>query len=121
MAETRWTLMDLDHQVYTKSLQLGRGELGTAARDCSVKKSRLQGGLQDGVDFIEIDNGACSFSLLPTRGMGIWKARLGGSEFGWNSPIKGPVHPNYVPLYEEGGLGWLDGFDELLVALWTCQ
>ena len=115
MAETRWTLMDLDHQVYTKSLQLGRRELGTAARDCSVKKSRLQGGLQDGVDFIEIDNGACWFSLLPTRGMGIWKARLGGLEFGWNSPIKGPVHPNFVPLYEEGGLGWLDGFDELLV------
>ena len=115
MAETQWTLTDLEHQVYTKSLQLGRRELGTAARGCTLKKSRLQGGLQDGVDFIEIDNGACWFSILPTSGMGIWKARLGGTEFGWNSPINGPVHPNFVPLYEEGGLGWLDGFDELLV------
>ena len=25
------------------------------------------------------------------------------------------MHPNWVPLHEPSGLGWLDGFDELLV------
>ena len=32
-----------------------------------------------------------------------------------NRPTEGPVHPAFVDLGEPGGLGWLDGFDELLV------
>jgi galactose mutarotase-like enzyme len=47
--------------------------------------------------------------------MGIWKAWLGDLEIGWRSPVKGPVHPQHVNLAEPSGLGWLDGFDELLV------
>jgi hypothetical protein len=47
--------------------------------------------------------------------MGIWKAWIGGDEIGWQSPVRGPVHPKFVPLGEPSGLGWLDGFDELLV------
>ncbi len=47
--------------------------------------------------------------------MGLWKAWMNGEEIGWQSPIRGPVHPKFVPLMEPGGLGWLDGFDELLV------
>ena len=34
---------------------------------------------------------------------------------GWRSPVHGPVHPALVRLCEASGLGWLDGFDELLV------
>jgi galactose mutarotase-like enzyme len=56
-----------------------------------------------------------AFELLPTRGLGIWKAWLGVEEIGWRSPIRGPVHPMFVPIAEPSGLGWLDGFDELLV------
>jgi hypothetical protein len=47
--------------------------------------------------------------------MGIWKAWIGGEEIGWRSPVRGPVHPMFVPIAEPSGLGWLDGFDELLV------
>jgi len=36
-------------------------------------------------------------------------------QLGWKSPAKGPVHPAFVPLWEASGLGWLSGFDELLV------
>jgi hypothetical protein len=39
---------------------------------------------------------------------------VGGRELGWQSPIRGPVHPRFVPLGEPSGLGWLDGFDELI-------
>ena len=47
--------------------------------------------------------------------MGLWKAWLGEQlTLGWKSPVRGPVHPNFVPLMEPSGLGWLDGFDELL-------
>jgi hypothetical protein len=34
---------------------------------------------------------------------------------GWNSPVKGPVHPKFVNLEAREGLGWLRGFDELIV------
>jgi galactose mutarotase-like enzyme len=47
--------------------------------------------------------------------MGIWKAALGDLELAWKSPVRGPVHPSLVRLWEPGGLGWLDGFDEMFV------
>jgi galactose mutarotase-like enzyme len=63
---------------------------------------------------IDITCGDLRFSIIPTRGMGIWKAEAAGIEFGWRSPIHGPVHPAFVPLHDPSGLGFLDGFDELL-------
>jgi len=47
--------------------------------------------------------------------MGIWRAMLGGLHLGWQSPVQGPVNPALVPLGEASGLGWLTGFDEMLV------
>ncbi|HMO14236.1 MAG TPA: aldose 1-epimerase family protein [Pirellulaceae bacterium] len=56
-----------------------------------------------------------SICVLPTRGLGIWRAFVGDVRFGWDSPVNGPVHPHWVNLAEPDGMGWLDGFDELLV------
>ena len=64
---------------------------------------------------IEVDNGRFRFVVIPTRGMGIWRASCGNMQLGWKSPAKGPVHPAMVPLWRGDGLGWLMGFDELLV------
>jgi hypothetical protein len=47
--------------------------------------------------------------------MGVWRAWQGDVALGWKSPVKGPVNPALVRLAEGSGLGWLDGFDELLV------
>lgn len=84
----------------------------------SVSFSTLKHGLSAGVDVVSINNGKLEIHVLPTRGMNIWKAFWNGSdgqeEIGWNAPVRGPVHPQYVPLSEPSGLGWLDGFDELL-------
>lgn len=66
------------------------------------------------MEIIEVDNGRMKFWLLPERGMSIWKVWLDGIEIGWQSPVRGPVHPQHVPLHEESGLGWLAGFDELM-------
>jgi hypothetical protein len=74
----------------------------------------LHSGLSQGVNLLIIENDKCSISLVPQRGMGIWKVLAAGQEFGWNSPIRGPVNPVFVPLMEPSGLGFLDGFDELL-------
>ena len=46
--------------------------------------------------------------------MGIWRVRRGEKVLGWQSPVRGPVHPAFVPLFDPSGLGWLEGFDELL-------
>ncbi|MEX2173615.1 MAG: aldose 1-epimerase family protein [Pirellulaceae bacterium] len=85
----------------------------------SVLARTWSGGLADGVLAVEIDNGKLAFDVLPTRGMGLWRARLAGDSemptLGWKSPNRGPVHPALVNLGEPSGLGWLDGFDELLV------
>ena len=79
----------------------------------------LNDGLRAGVDLVEIYNGAMTFEAIPTRGLGIHRAWLKDdrevSTIGWQSPVRGPVHPGFVDLGEPSGLGWLDGFDELFV------
>lgn len=81
----------------------------------SVTQTRLQGGRRDGVDSIHVNNGRLSFTVLPTRGLGIWVAHDRDDRVGWVSPIAdGPVHPALVNLAARGGLGWLQGFDELM-------
>ena len=81
----------------------------------SVQSRTLRGGLQEGVDIVEINNGKLSFSVLPTRGMSIWKGQCGDVSLGWDSPVKDPVNPSFVNLTERGGLGWLKGFNEWIV------
>jgi len=81
---------------------------------CTVKTSTLSGGRRAGVEITEVENGRLRLALLPQRGMGIWKAWVDGVEFGWRSPVQGPVHPVFVPIDDPSGLGWLEGFDELL-------
>jgi galactose mutarotase-like enzyme len=84
-----------------------------------VIKRTYHGGLAEGVVAVEINNGKLQIDVLPTRGMGLWRVlSLDDRELpslGWRSPVRGPVHPTFVDLGEPSGLGWLDGFDELLV------
>lgn len=115
MTTRQWTVIDVATQTHLNELAIGPQAVGGAARGYSVTKRTLRGGLCDGVEVVHVDNGVFSFDVLPTRGMSLWKAWLGGLEIGWRSPVRGPVHPKFVPLMEPGGLGWLDGFDELLV------
>ncbi len=115
MAETTWVLADAAEHEYVEQLEVTPQLVGGAASGYRIHKYRLRAGLSDGVDVVHIDNGKLRFDVLPTRGMGLWKAWLGDQQIGWNSPVKGPVHPSFVPLADPSGLGWLDGFDELLV------
>ena len=115
MTEKSWVLTDVDQDKYIDALLISHRDVGGAARGYSIRKRRLHGGLRDGVDVLEIDNGVLSVVVVPTRGMGIWRAAVGQLTIGWHSPNRGPVHPRWVPLHEPSGLGWLEGFDELLV------
>ena len=115
MAKKTWTLTDVEQDVYVEKIAISPDDVEGAATGFSVAKRRLRGGLRDGVDVVEVDNGTFRFVVVPTRGMGVWHATQGGLRLGWQSPVKGPVHPAFVRVAEASGLGWLDGFDELLV------
>lgn len=115
MARKTWTLTDVDAGIYMEQISLGPDQVGGRTRGYRVTKRTLRGGLSDGVDVVEVDNGRFRFVVVPTRGMGVWRASCGDVPLGWKSPAKGPVHPAFVPLWQADGLGWLKGFDELLV------
>lgn len=110
------TLTDVDLNFAMDEFYLDSSvlDLGVKA-DWSIRKYTLRGGLQEGVDVIEVENGSLSFAILPTRGMGIWRANIGDLHLGWDSPVKDPVHPSYINPLERGGLGWLKGFNEWIV------
>jgi hypothetical protein len=115
-----WTLIDEQQNLIRdrRPLRIGPQDAGTSG-EWSVTGHAWQDGLRAGVDGIEVHNGRLAVMVLPTRGMGIHRAVLAGcpelSPLGWKSPVRGPVHPALVDLGEPSGLGWLDGFDELLV------
>lgn len=81
----------------------------------SISGGPCHQGMANGMTVAHLDSGALSVTILPGRGMGLWKARGAGHDLGWQSPIRsGPVHPGLVNAHRRGGIGWLDGFDELL-------
>lgn len=87
---------------------------GVGPDSWSVRVQRLHGGLSDGVDVVFINNGRLTLAVLPTRGMGIWYGQIDDLRLGWNSPVRNPVHPTFVDEMRRGGIGWLDGFNELI-------
>lgn len=115
MPRKTWTLTDVAADVYLDQISIGPEDVGGTAKGYSVTKRTLRGGLRDGVDLVEVDNGQLWFAVVPTRGMGIWGAVCGDMHLGWSSPVDGPVNPAFVPLWEPSGFGWLSGFDEMLV------
>ena len=106
-------LTDVANGVWAETFELaGRSD----SANWSIKKRTLRGGRSDGVDVVDVDNGRMSVSLLPTRGMGIWRGACDGVPIGWKSPVELPVHPSQVNLAEFNGLGWLTAFNE-----WLCR
>ncbi len=114
MTKQTWTLTDVEQDIFVEHISLSADNVSGRAAGYSVSKRTLRGGLREGVDVIEVNNGHFRFVVIPTRGMGLWRAGIGDLQLGWKSPVKGPVHPSFVRLSEASGLGWLDGFDELL-------
>jgi hypothetical protein len=111
------TLTDVARDIWLDSFAVGSVDVPMKSPAAwSIRKRTLRGGLRDGVDLVEVDNGALSFLILPTRGMGIWRGQYRGVSLGWQSPVVGPVHPQFVALGDRHGLGWLTGFDE-----WLCR
>ena len=112
----RLVITDIERNVYKETARI---EKTNVTPDCpvawSVRKDALHGGRQEGVEIIEVDNGKLRLTVVPTRGMSIQHVRMGDLRLGWDSPVKGLVHPQYINLESRQGLGWLEGFNEWLV------
>lgn len=93
----------------------GATRIKVAGGEFLISRVLLTEGVSRDVELIIIDTGSVRAALCPTRGMSLWKAHIKGRDIGWKSPVEGPVNPAHVALDEVSGLGWLDGFDELLV------
>jgi galactose mutarotase-like enzyme len=86
-----------------------------AAGTFSLQRYQFASGKRAGVELLVVDSGKVRAAICPTRGLSLWRANMDGLDCSWQSPVEGPIHPHYVPIAEPNGLGWLDGFDELLV------
>lgn len=116
MAKTRQVLTDVDQGLWLDDWQIdaASGPKLAGASNWSIRKRTLRGGLSDGLDVVELDNGELSMSVIPTRGMGLWRGEFRGIPIEWKSPVVRPVHPMFVNLKDRNGLGWLNGFNELM-------
>lgn len=112
-----FTLTDAAHDTWLDNFSISGADLGLpASTPWSVTKRTLKGGRRHGVDLIQLNNGALSLAIVPTKGMSLWRGEFKGNALGWKSPVSdGPVHPSLVNLQNWGGLGWLEGYDEMMV------
>ena len=112
----RMVITDIEKNIYKETAEIAGSEV---TPDCpvawSIRKSVLHGGKQEGVEIIEVNNGKLRFTVVPTRGMSIYEVVMGEMRLGWDSPVKGLVHPKFVNLETRRGLGWLEGFNEWMV------
>ena len=91
-----WVITDTESEDYLESFVITSDNLSDTPADFSITKKTLRGGLSDGVEVLQIHNGKLQFDLLITRGMSLASATIGGVKFGWQSPVRGPVHPKFV-------------------------
>lgn len=106
-------LTDTRTNRWVESFEIDHTQVETGAEGAwSVRKYSLHGGRQEGVDVVEVDNGALSFTVIPTRGMNVHQLRCGEVRLGWDSPVREIVNPSFINPADRGGLGWLDGFNE---------
>ncbi|MBL8818270.1 MAG: aldose 1-epimerase family protein [Planctomyces sp.] len=111
------TLLSAERNIHDTSTTLNAPSTGlkiATDQPWSVSMQRLRGGVSDGVDVVTINNGRMKLDLLPTRGMGVWRGDVDGVPLHWVSPVSNPVHPSWVDPMRRGGIGWLDGFNELI-------
>ena len=112
-----FVLTDVDHNIEKGNWQLPLNSIpALAKRKIRITQTVLHGGRQEGSKIITItDPTGLTIVLSPTRGMGILHVSSGQIQLGWNSPVKEVVNPNTINLDSNQGLGWLEGFNEMMV------
>ena len=77
-------LTDTSTNLSTAQWKVTSAEWAKGGPAWTVELKTLHGGRQEGVQVIEVDNGAMRFTIVPTRGFEIWKAQAGRLRLGWD-------------------------------------
>jgi len=111
-----FVLTSAENNIEVSNWHITAADLGlSGATDFTVTKKTLHGGKQEGSTLITIETKNLEVSLIPTRGMDIYEMKSHGIRYGWKSPVNEIINPAYMNLQMRNGLGWLDGFNEMMV------
>ncbi|MBM6550843.1 aldose 1-epimerase family protein [Marinomonas ostreistagni] len=111
-----FTFLSQANNVDLNSAHLTAADMGLP-EDVNIecRLQTLRGGKQQGSKLITLTVGDKTLRIVPTRAMAVLDVVRNGQRFGWDSPVKEVVHPHFINAEASGGLGWLDGFNEMLV------
>ena len=111
-----WVLTNAEKGTDKGDWSISSQKLNLQGPDFSIEQKVLHGGKQEGSKIITLtsENGL-TIVLSPTRGMNLLHAQGFGVRLGWDSPVKEVVNPAFINLESRNGLGWLEGFNEMMV------
>ena len=115
-AAKTWVLTDVDSNTELGNWQVNSSQLKASGDSFSIEQKVLHGGKQEGSKVITLTSkNGLTIMLSPTRGMDLLRVTGHGVRLGWDSPVNEVVNPAYINLESRNGLGWLDGFNEMMV------
>jgi len=115
-AAQTWVLTDAEAGTEKGNWHIDSKALKLGGQPFSIEQKVLHGGKQEGSKVITITSpDGLTIALSPTRGMDLLHVRGHGVRLGWDSPVDEVVNPAYINLESRNGLGWLDGFNEMMV------
>ena len=111
-----WVLTNAEKGTDKGDWRITSQQLNLKGAPFSIEQKVLHGGKQEGSKIITLtsENGL-TIVLSPTRGMNLLHAQGFGVRLGWDSPVKEVVNPAFINLESRNGLGWLEGFNEMMV------
>lgn len=111
-----WVLTSAEDSMDKGNWQISSEELKVKDKTFSIAQKVLHGGKQEGSKVIVISSkDGLTITLSPTRGMNLLGVEGFGSKMGWASPVKEVVNPAFINLESRNGVGWLEGFNEMMV------
>jgi len=115
-AAQTWVLTDAEAGTDKGDWQISSKQLKLSGDAFSLQQKVLHGGKQEGSKVLTITSKTgLTIALSPTRGMDLLHVNGDGVRLGWDSPVNEVVNPAYINLDSRNGLGWLEGFNEMMV------
>jgi hypothetical protein len=115
VAAQSFVLTDAEAGMDKGDWQISSQKLKLAGADFSIQQKVLHGGKQEGSKVLTITSKGLTIALSPTRGMDLLHVTGDNIRLGWDSPVNEVVNPAFINLESRNGVGWLEGFNEMMV------
>ncbi|PWC19914.1 DUF4432 domain-containing protein [Brenneria roseae subsp. roseae] len=111
-----FVLTDAEGSVEKGNWQISSDVMKIKDQHFSIEQTVLHGGRQEGSKIITIaSRNGLKIVLSPSRGMDLLHVTGKDIRLGWDSPVNEVVNPNTINMESRNGLGWLEGFNEMMV------